>query len=137
LNNSSIGKPVAGEVLPTFVASTVDGNQIQIGGGGDRWTLLVIYRGKHCGRCKKYLNILESMQGEWNVAGLFPSPANWPNRICAGWACISVTHFPLARLIADLLSLGFFAFGPMAVSCWPLCPTARRRDRNSPNCLMG
>jgi len=30
------------------------GGDITVGGPKDNWTLLVVYRGKHCPRCKKY-----------------------------------------------------------------------------------
>lgn len=40
-----------------------------MGGVKDRWTLLVVYRGKHCGRCKPYLNKLQGMKAAWEDAG--------------------------------------------------------------------
>lgn len=66
---SNLGKPVAGEQLPGFTVTTAEGEPVRIGGARDRWTLLVVYRGKHCGRCKKYLNTLETMKSEWEGAG--------------------------------------------------------------------
>jgi peroxiredoxin len=45
------------------------GGDVSVGGTSDNWTLLVVYRGKHCPRCKKYLNILSSMKSDWNAAG--------------------------------------------------------------------
>jgi peroxiredoxin len=45
------------------------GGSIDIGGARDAWTLFVVYRGKHCPRCKAYLNTLEDMQSEWADAG--------------------------------------------------------------------
>ncbi len=62
-------KPAAGEVLPEFSVDTPDGQKLQLGGSTDGWRLLVIYRGKHCGRCKPYLNQVESMLGRWKAAG--------------------------------------------------------------------
>jgi len=47
----------------------VKGGEITVGGTKDNWTLLVVYRGKHCPRCKKYLNILNDMRGDWAEAG--------------------------------------------------------------------
>ena len=38
-------------------------------GSAKGWFLLVVYRGKHCGRCKKYLNNLEAMQSDWRELG--------------------------------------------------------------------
>jgi peroxiredoxin len=45
------------------------GGEIRVGGDNANWTLLVVYRGKHCGRCKKYLAKLDAMQGAWKDAG--------------------------------------------------------------------
>lgn len=62
-------KPAAGATLPSFDATRLDGSSMTFEGSKGQWFLLVVYRGKHCGRCKKYLNILESMQGKWRDAG--------------------------------------------------------------------
>ena len=42
---------------------------MDVGGARDGWSLFIVYRGKHCGRCKKYLNGLEAMKGSWEQAG--------------------------------------------------------------------
>lgn len=47
----------------------VGGGFLTVGGPQDKWTLLVVYRGKHCPRCKKYLNTLNDMRAEWSNAG--------------------------------------------------------------------
>ena len=62
-------KPAAGAALPSFTATRLDGSSTTFEGSNGKWFLLVVYRGKHCGRCKKYLNKLESMQGKWRAAG--------------------------------------------------------------------
>jgi len=62
-------KPTAGAPLPSFDATRLDGSKMSFNGSNDQWFLLVVYRGKHCGRCKKYLNKLESMQSAWHKAG--------------------------------------------------------------------
>lgn len=62
-------KPAAGAALPAFGASRLDGTPMKFEGSNGQWFLLIVYRGKHCGRCKKYLNKLESMQGAWRKAG--------------------------------------------------------------------
>ncbi|MBX2867843.1 MAG: redoxin domain-containing protein, partial [Acidiferrobacterales bacterium] len=67
--NQPTPKPAAGEVLPTFSVQDLEGNSIEVGNPTGKWMLLVIYRGKHCGRCKMYLNNLETMQAEWSEAG--------------------------------------------------------------------
>ena len=40
-----------------------------MGGLRDGWSLFVVYRGKHCGRCKKYLSGLEAMKSDWEAGG--------------------------------------------------------------------
>lgn len=62
-------KPLAGVVFPATTVSLTTGGTIELGRPGEHWTLIVIYRGKHCGRCKKYLNTLQSMQADWKHAG--------------------------------------------------------------------
>lgn len=62
-------KPAAGETIPSFSATNLDGTPLSYNGANGKWGLLIVYRGKHCGRCKKYLNKLENMQGQWRDAG--------------------------------------------------------------------
>ncbi len=62
-------KPAAGAALPDFTATGLDGSSTMFSGSNGQWFLLIVYRGKHCGRCKKYLNKLESMQSQWRDAG--------------------------------------------------------------------
>lgn len=62
-------KPVAGHTLESMIFQKLGGGEITVGGRQDNWTLLVVYRGKHCPRCKKYLNILDGMQNQWADTG--------------------------------------------------------------------
>jgi len=62
-------KPRSGELLPVMSFSKLGGGTLNVGGPSDKWTLFIVYRGKHCGRCKKYFKILENMQSEWEDAG--------------------------------------------------------------------
>jgi len=62
-------KPFAGKPLPPFTVQTPAGDTLTLGGKTESWFLLVVYRGKHCGRCKPYLNQIESMLDRWNAAG--------------------------------------------------------------------
>jgi peroxiredoxin len=62
-------KPRAGKPLPQFTVPTPAGGTLTMGGTTDGWQLLVVYRGKHCGRCKPYLNQVESMLDRWIAAG--------------------------------------------------------------------
>ena len=65
----SSAKPAAGGALPSLSFPKVGGGSLSVGGVRERWALFVVYRGKHCGRCKKYLTLLEGMKGDWETAG--------------------------------------------------------------------
>ncbi|MBT8458211.1 MAG: redoxin domain-containing protein [Boseongicola sp.] len=43
------------------------GGEITVGAPGQRWTLLIVYRGRHCPKCKAYLNKLQAMLSAWNA----------------------------------------------------------------------
>jgi len=62
-------KIVPGSILAPLSFSKLGGGDLSVGGTRENWTLLVVYRGKHCPRCKKYLNILSGMLGQWTEAG--------------------------------------------------------------------
>jgi peroxiredoxin len=62
-------KPIAGSILAPMSFPQVGGGEVSVGGTKANWTLLVVYRGKHCPRCKKYLNILNEMRADWSEAG--------------------------------------------------------------------
>ncbi len=57
-----VGAPVAEMQFPLL-----GGGSVTIGAPGDRWTLLVVYRGKHCPRCKRYLNKFNGMLADWTA----------------------------------------------------------------------
>ncbi|MFK7836495.1 MAG: redoxin domain-containing protein [Sulfitobacter sp.] len=57
-----VGHPVD----PTSFAH-VDGGTRSIGGTSDRWSILFVYRGKHCPRCKRYLNKLNAALADWTA----------------------------------------------------------------------
>lgn len=62
-------KLIAGSTLDPMSFPKPGGGELTVGGARENWTLLVVYRGKHCPRCKKYLNILDGMRDQWNAAG--------------------------------------------------------------------
>ena len=53
-------KPVAGSRFPSFTLKTVNGPSINPA-DGDGWRLVVVYRGKHCPLCEKYLETLNEL----------------------------------------------------------------------------
>lgn len=59
-------KPKVGKKIEPLSFPPVDGSkQVTIGGERERWTLLIVYRGRHCPRCKRYLNKLNSALPSW------------------------------------------------------------------------
>lgn len=58
-------KPAVGAPVGELVFQNVDGGEIKIGQSKDRWTMLFVYRGRHCPRCKKFLNKLEAVLSDW------------------------------------------------------------------------
>jgi peroxiredoxin len=62
-------KPNAGGALPEMTFAKLGGGSLSVGGPRDRYTLFVVYRGKHCGRCKRYLASLDAMLADWDAAG--------------------------------------------------------------------
>lgn len=59
-------KPIPNSLI-NLILKSVDGSDIQIGSSNERWTLLIVYRGKHCPRCKRYLNKLNAMLSDWQA----------------------------------------------------------------------
>lgn len=58
-------KPNVGNPVAPFEISLMNGEVFEIGAARDRWTMLFVYRGKHCPRCKKFLNKLNDRLGAW------------------------------------------------------------------------
>ena len=57
---------VAVAVDPTSFAH-VDGGTREIGGTKGRWSILFVYRRRHCPRCKRYLNKLNAALADWTA----------------------------------------------------------------------
>jgi len=114
--NSATPKPAAGEILPTFTAMDIDGKSVSIGQATGKWQLLVVYRGKHCGRCKMYLNNLESMQKEWQDAGfdIIAVSGDSEDKLKQDLAEFGWT-FPIACNMqeADMHNLGLYVSDPL------------------------
>ncbi|MEM7753990.1 MAG: redoxin domain-containing protein, partial [Pseudomonadota bacterium] len=95
----------------------VGGGTVTVGGSRENWSLLVVYRGKHCPKCKTYLNILNGMLDQWTDAGfdVAVTSADPEERASAdqaefGW------HFPLAYGLTEdqMATLGLFVSEPLS-----------------------
>lgn len=58
-------KPRINEPVEKTSFPALDGNAISIGEPKDRWTMLFVYRGRHCPRCKRFLNKLNVALPAW------------------------------------------------------------------------
>ncbi|MCW5770574.1 MAG: redoxin domain-containing protein [Rhodospirillaceae bacterium] len=54
-------KLAAGAAMPEISLDKVGGGTVTIGGGRDGWQLIVVYRGRHCPICKRYLTGLKDL----------------------------------------------------------------------------
>ena len=62
----SAPKPSINAPIEIFNVPVTGGDRsITIGGNKDRWTMLFVYRGRHCPRCKLYLGKLNDALSNW------------------------------------------------------------------------
>ncbi|MBG6211256.1 peroxiredoxin, partial [Labrenzia sp. EL_126] len=64
----TLPRPSVNAPVPTLNLPKTDGGSVQIGVPKDRWTMLFVYRGKHCPRCKRFLNKLDAALSDWTAA---------------------------------------------------------------------
>ena len=62
-------KMKAGVEFPPLTMDKVGGGQIKVGQSG-AWQMLVVYRGKHCPLCRKYLANLNGLLDDYRSAGV-------------------------------------------------------------------
>ena len=60
-------KPAVDAPVGPFTFDALAGPAITIGEAKSRWTLLIVYRGRHCPKCKIYLNKLQAMLPAWTA----------------------------------------------------------------------
>ncbi len=110
-------KPNPGAPIGVFNFPNVEGGEpITIGESTDRWTLLIVYRGKHCPRCKKYLNKLNDALNSWtDVMDVVVVSADTKEKALAdkeefGW------NFNLCYGLAEsqIRSLGLYVSEPLS-----------------------
>jgi len=59
----------AGSEFPALSVPKVGGGDLTLG-GRDQWQAIVVYRGKHCPLCRKYLKTLDGLLGDFKNAGI-------------------------------------------------------------------
>ena len=62
----------AGDMFPAIELATVSGEQITLGKpqNGTDWQMVVVYRGKHCPLCTRYLNEVEKLKADFLEIGV-------------------------------------------------------------------
>lgn len=62
----------AGTQFPTIEINTLEQGKINLGRPGDNfdWKMVVVYRGKHCPLCTRYLNEIEKYKAEFEKLGI-------------------------------------------------------------------
>lgn len=58
-------KPRVGEPVRRMSFQRLNGGVIEIGVPKARWTMVFVYRGRHCPRCKRFLNKLNAVLPDW------------------------------------------------------------------------
>ncbi len=110
-------KPHVGAPVGPFSFPHVDGSStITVGEPKDRWTMVFVYRGKHCPRCKKFLNKLNAALDAWvSVLDVVVVSADTKEKALAdkeefGWnfdLCYGMTE-------AQMRSLGLYVSEPLS-----------------------
>ncbi|QJF50258.1 redoxin domain-containing protein [Roseobacter ponti] len=59
-------KPRVGKPVEEMTFETLDSAPVSIGRPKERWTMLFVYRGRHCPRCKRFLSKLNDVLSDWN-----------------------------------------------------------------------
>jgi len=61
-----------GHPLPDITVPRLGGGQLTLGRpeGGRDWAMVVVYRGKHCPLCHKYLGQLQSLLADYHALGV-------------------------------------------------------------------
>ncbi|WP_299916883.1 peroxiredoxin [uncultured Roseobacter sp.] len=60
-------KPRVGAPVGELSFAATHGGTITVGQPKDRWTMLFVYRGRHCPRCKRFLNKLNDALPAWTA----------------------------------------------------------------------
>jgi peroxiredoxin len=58
----------AGDAMPSFSLPKVGGGQVKVGDNHGGWQVVVVYRGRHCPICKRYLATLEGLKQGYAAA---------------------------------------------------------------------
>lgn len=60
-------RPAVGKQFGPFTFTTIERQPLGVGELKDRWTMVFVYRGRHCPRCKRFLNKLNEKLADWTA----------------------------------------------------------------------
>lgn len=76
-------KLTTGSTFPSVEATLLDGTIVNLGKAhsGADWQMLIVYRGKHCPLCVRYLNLLEEHQAALKAIGVSVSAVSADSKV--------------------------------------------------------
>lgn len=108
-------KLTAGAAVPEIVLDKVGGGSVKIGGARPGWQLVVVYRGKHCPICKRYLTGLKELAGGYAEAKTeIVAVSADPREKAEAFAGEVQPNFPVGYglSVADMRRLGLYVSDP-------------------------
>jgi peroxiredoxin len=103
-----------GKPMPKISLPSTDGGTVELGGEG-RWQLAVVYRGRHCPLCRKYLKTLDGLLEEFRQAGIdVVAVSGDPQQRAQEEATEEGLHFPVACELSpdQMRELGLYVSQP-------------------------
>ena len=110
-------KLIAGSPFPKVTAQSLDGNTVTLGqpAEGADWQMIIVYRGRHCPLCTKYLNQLEGFKQRLieNKVDMIAVSADSKEQLTDHLAKLEIS-FPLYHSLSleDMKALGLYISVP-------------------------
>lgn len=104
----------AGAAFPVFVWPLAGGGTLDVS-GMPGWRALVVYRGRHCPRCKTYLGNLDAMLDQFKAAGVAVAAVSAdPEEKAKASVAEGGWHFPVAygMTVDQMRALGLYVSEP-------------------------
>ena len=111
---TSSTKFTAGAPFPAFVWPLTGGGKLDIS-GMTGWRVLVVYRGKHCPRCKTYLDTLDGLLDQFKAAGVAVATLSAdPEEKAGALVAENKWRFPVAfgMTVEQMRALGLYVSEP-------------------------
>lgn len=105
----------AGTAMPELTLPKVGGGTVTLGGARDGWQLVVVYRGKHCPLCKRYLSGLKDLAAGFTAAKTeIVAISGDPREKAEAFAAEITPSFPIGfgLTVADMRRLGLYVSVP-------------------------